>query len=374
MNLQKSKTRTKATTIIVGTGLALGLLFQNCSKITTSDIETPHTSDTAGAAGVLDTPANPVIQPTPANSTTDTTPSIEIRASATSVIEGQQSILTVLLQNIDTAKYSCTDRLTQQVVASGDLLHSQQDIPITVEHDLECVVTGSAKSLEEPITATQNLTLNCANRIKNSNDNKCQDFKCEEVIELASKNDLLKIEARDSRGLCYAIKILSGIANSPSSLTQEIDQEVVSRNHDSGSKNHHPYNMGSIKTEFRLEGQRVVKLSGGLSDQAPILVDNFVLIGVHPADQDVGANLTSAYSALGTADATTIDESGTDSKSIEFNNVLIPLKIFGTGGTSTLSAVDITRSAEPEVIHSLDFRALDCGGSRELSDVYLLFQ
>lgn len=367
------KLRKSVTVAMLGAGfLAFSLLFQNCSKIAISDIETPKLIDAAGATGEPVQQGDPLLDP--AIRSQVSTPSIEISATRSTVPEGQNSILTVRLHGIETAKYICADRLTHEVAAHGDITESAVEISVTVNHDLECEVKGAAKNTEEPITAVQNLTLDCANRIKNSNDNKCQDFKCEKVIQLGSLNELLKIEARDSRGLCYAIKLLSGIKNSSSSLTTEIDQEVTSRNHDRGSTNHHPYNMGSIKTEFRLEGQRVVKLSGGLSDSAPILVDNFVLIGVHPADQDVSHDLIHAYTALGTADSSVIDDMTGETNSIEFNSALIPLKKYGSGGTSSLAAVDITRSAEPKVIHSLDFRALDCGGSRELSDIYLLFQ
>ena len=365
MGLQKFKSIAFFTTA----GFASIFMFQNCSKISASDIASPKIIDGAAATGV------PVTEPEILNPTINSVPSIEVSASATTVVEGQDSILTVRLHLIETAKYKCTNRLTGEVLATGDITQQEQLFSITVNHDLECEVIGFAKNSEDPVIASTNLTLDCANRIKNANDNKCQDFKCEKVIELTSLNDLLKIEARDARGLCYAIKLLNGIENSSSSLTKDIDQDVTSRNHDSGATNHHPYNMGTVKTEFRLEGQRVVKLSGGLSETAPILVDNFVLIGVHPADQDVSSDLNSAYSALGTADSTVINEkTNSDTNAIEFNQTLIPLKKFGTGGTISLSAVDITRSAKPQVIHSLDFRALDCGGSRELSDIYLLFQ
>ncbi len=379
----KSQKR-KLLVIMAGTSLAVGLslFFQNCSKVAISDIETPQPASTAAATGapVDSSGTGTASQPQPSPQQVGTMPApvtnpyIEITASVTTVVDGQQSILTVRLHDVATAKYKCSDRLTHEVIASNDIVQSPQEFRVTVNHDLVCEVAGVAKNSETVVTATQNLTLDCANRIKNANDNKCQDFKCEKVIQLTNLNDLLKVEARDSRGFCYAYKLLSSISNSSSSLTKEIDQEVISRNHDGGPTNHHPYNMGSIKTEFQLEGNRVVKLSGGLSASAPILVDNFILIGVHPADRDVSADLNSAYTAMGTADSTVIDETRGNIGGIEFNSVLIPLKTFGPNGTSTLSALDITRSAQPKIIHALDFRALDCGGSRELSEIYLLFQ
>ncbi len=368
----------KSLVVVACTGLALSLFFQNCSKVAISDIATPQPASTAAATGVpvdssgTGTPTEP--QPIGATPPAAVQPFIEITASASTVVEGQQGVLTVRLHEIEIAKYRCVNRLTQEVAVSGEITQPLQEFRVVVNHDLICEVTGIAKNSGTVITATQNLALDCASRIKNPTNNKCQDFKCEKVIQLATLNDLLKVEARDSRGLCYAYKLVSGLSRGASTLTKEIDQEVTSRSHDGGSVNRHPYNMGSVKTEFRLEGDRVVKLSGGLSETAPILVDNFVLIGVHPADQDVSADLNSAYTALGTSDSTVIDPSRGDTGSIEFNSIFIPLKKYGSGGTSSLSAVDITRAAKSKIIHSLDFRALDCGGARELSDIYLLFQ
>jgi len=291
------------------------------------------------------------------------------------VIEGQNSVLTFNYKDVDQVSYMCTDRVTKEILAAGAVSSSGQQMQIKVERDIHCEVMGNPLDNSPQIRASQDLTVNCGNRIKNMAQNKCQDFSCTKVTELTSVNDLMNIPARDSNGVCYAYKLLSKIANSSSSLTKDIDAEVLSRNHDStGPRIHNPYNMGSVKAEFQLLGPRVVKVAGGLSPSAPILVDNFILMGVYPSSQDVSATLASVYKVLGTSDSSIVDSAGQDTHSIKFIDTLLPVQAYASAGTSSVTAVDITRLAEPRVPQTLDVRALDCGGSRELSDVYLLFQ
>ena len=350
------------------------LLFQNCSKVSVSDVPSDTKSSVASTGTAAESPFVPIAASPPKA----TSGVILIEASPATVIEGQQSLLTVTFYNVENIKYTCTNRVTKEILSSGIILNSGQQLRVQVDKDLHCEFVGNDSHTSDLVRAIQDLTLDCANRIKNTAQNKCQDFSCQKFIELTSLNELLKIPARDSNGVCYAIKILNQITLSSSSLNKTIDQDVLSRNHDqldqSQKPNHQPYQLGFVKTEFRVEGPRVVKLSGGLSDTAPILVDNFLLLGVYPTGADISGNLNSVYSARGTSDSAVLDNNKRSTANIEFLNTPIPVIPYGTGGTGSVSAVDITRSAEPKIFNTLDIRALDCGGSRELSDVYLLFQ
>jgi hypothetical protein len=191
------------------------------------------------------------------------------------------------------------------------------------------------------------------------------DFQCKSFVTLALGNSM-QIPARDGSGTCYAVKLLNAIANSASSLTAVTDSEVVSRNHDTGAATRNPYVLGSDTLEMTLADRRFVKLSGSASQLAPIKVDNFILSGIYPSS---GPNSTNFYRAYGTADSTI---PGTKVITLRGDN--ISLQPFGPAGTSTVNALDITSDIIPGSPYTLDLRALDCGGSRELSDVYLLFQ
>ena len=132
--------------------------------------------------------------------------------------------------------------------------------------------------------------------------------------------------------------------------------------------------MGSVLIPFKINGARVVKLSGGLSATAPILVDNFVVIGVRPTGSDSTGQISSLYKVYGSSDSTLIDSNGAATENISVLGTLIPVIPFATGGTSSIAPVDVTRQVQPNVMQTLDVRALDCGGARELSNIYLLFQ
>jgi hypothetical protein len=156
-----------------------------------------------------------------------------------------------------------------------------------------------------------------------------------------------------------------------------MDGDVLARDHSrtsgDASQTNKPYVMGKEQSEFRILGPRSVKLSGGLDATAKILVDNFVLVGVYPSAQDPKANLNAYYKVMGSSDSS-IAVDGSDSHAVKFIDTLIPVIAFASGGTSTLAPLDITSSVQPNIYHKLDLRALDCGGARELSDIYLLFQ
>ena len=193
------------------------------------------------------------------------------------------------------------------------------------------------------------------------------DFTCQTVVLLQSSPNLV-IPARSGNGTCYAVKLFDAIAHSKSNLTSQLEYDVVSRNHDTGGlPTRNPYSLGSSLFNLRLEGPRKVKLSGGLSASARILVDNFILVGIYPLGSQP---LKYSYKSYGTKDAT-IDSGETY---IEFKNDQIPLQPFASGGTATVEPLELVNDLQAMADYTIDLRALDCGGSRELSDVYALFQ
>lgn len=206
---------------------------------------------------------------------------------------------------------------------------------------------------------------NCGNQIEINGH--CVDFQCSSVINLTSAADLQNIPARTVEGLCYSYKMADAIANSASSLTTAVDADVVSRNHSGGSATRNPYLMASIKLDVKLGGGRVVKLAGGSNATSPILVDNFLLVGVYPSNTAI-TDWATYYNAYGTSDSTVANNS------ILFHNQNILLQPFGGGGTSTIAPLDISKFIFPLTSYTLDIRAEDCGGARQLSSLYLLFQ
>lgn len=372
----------KPLAAIAGLAIVTFVFFQNCTKVGVSDTQVISSQAVAPQGGTdpvasdqvaSDPVDNPTLTRMPASTSTPIK-YIQLTASPTTVVEGHSSTLTVTFQELTQVSYMCTDRATHEILATGMIDHSGQQLEVTVNRDLHCEVSGNSIGADSaPMRDSKDLVLDCANRIKNTAQNKCQDFSCQKVIQLTSMNDLMKIPARDSNGLCYSIKLLDHIAFSSSSLTTATDSDVISANHDGGPI-HHPYSMGSVKTEFRLDGPRVVKLSGGNSATNPILVDNFVLMGVYPSSKDISQSLASVYHVMGTSDSSIPGADGSNSNSVDFKGTLLPIASFGSSGTSSVAAIDITTSAEPQVNQTLDLRALDCGGSRELSDVYLVFQ
>lgn len=193
------------------------------------------------------------------------------------------------------------------------------------------------------------------------------DFTCQSVVLLAPSPNL-NIPARSPNGICYAVKLFDAIASSASHLTAQLDYDVVSRDHDSkvfATRN--PYKLGSGLFNLKLEGPRKVKLSGGLDSSARILVDNFILVGIYPLGSQP---IKTYYKSYGTKDST-IDAGETY---IEFKNDQIPLQPFASGGTATVEPLELVSDLLPMRAYTLDIRALDCGGWRELSEVYALFQ
>jgi hypothetical protein len=236
---------------------------------------------------------------------------------------------------------------------------------------------GSANSQTPPAPAgTPPPSLLCGNQIEV--DGKCVDFECQQVVALQSVSELSNIPARSSDGICYAFQLMSAIPEGPSSLTTTIDTTIVTRDHDIDASNpsvtHNPYEMGKFLGQFQLQGPRVVKLTGSKNAVSPILVDNFVLIGIFPSQAAPLSDYTKFYSVYGTSDSSIANSSGMDTHSIVLNQQYIPVTPFASGGTASIGSVNISNDSPANIPLTLDLRAEDCGGARQLSDIWLVFQ
>lgn len=358
----------KAVALFTGLTILCFVLFQNCSKVNVKDLQSDDLSK-ALASPSTTTTTMPAPPPPSAHG------SILIEPQFPIVSEGQKGMFTVSFQDLENITYMCQDKLTGQILSSGQIKSSGSTFDIIVNQDITCEASGTVQGSVDTLRDSAEVSVNCANRIKNTSQNRCEDFSCKKIVTMTD-NDLDNVPARDQNGICYAFKVMDKIANGPSSATVSTDKEITSRNHDSSSASKHrnPYLMRSANPEFRLAGPRVVKLAGGLDANKPILVDNFILTGVYPSTVDPTPDLAVYYKVMGTSDSSIYDDTGKDTKSIRFMKTLLPITAYATGGTSSVTAVDITRSVEPGIYHNLDIRALDCGGSRQLSDIYLLFQ
>ncbi len=298
----------------------------------------------------------------------DTTPDSQILASLSSdpTLEGLRTTLQVQSTQVKNLSFSCVGKYSKSMIASGTSTLASFTSPVLVTEDYSCEVKGLDKANLE-IKRTVEGLVSCGNRIKDQG--RCIDFKCNKftVLSFANGSNVINVPAR-SEGECFSIKLFDRISNSSSRLTPIKDLEVISRNHDSSNPRiHNPYVLGSAKINFKLGGPRVVKLSGGANSTSPILVDNFVVSGIYP---DQIAPIPAHYSANGTKDST-VDSAQTH---ILFKDSQIPLKSFASGGTATVSPLEIVKEADTNLDYILDIRALDCGGARELSEVHLVFQ
>ncbi len=300
----------------------------------------------------------------------DTTPDSKILASflQNPVPENAKAQLDITLVSVTGASYNCVKMSDQTKVLSGLVSKNIESFQFVLTENTSCTVVGKDKNNLD-IKTTVVAQVNCGNRINKNGI--CVDFKCSSVQKI-SLTDPIKIPVRTgSEGVCYAYKLFDAIANGASSLTQVRDTTVVARNHDSGVAYQSPYSMNKALINFTLSGPRVAKLSGGVDINSPIKVDNFVLVGLYPkALSTTSVTNANFYSAHGTSDATVTSSVNY----VLLNNNQIKLTPFASGGTATVTPLEIVHEADTNLDYILDIRSLDCGGKREQSEIYLVFQ
>jgi len=113
---------------------------------------------------------------------------------------------------------------------------------------------------------------------------------------------------------------------------------------------------------------------GHLGGTAPFLIlsdiSNYVTKQMTYGPNDARSEFVSAF---GTADA----EPGSGTRPILLNNEPIAFRSYAPGGTAVVEALNLTPPEEVTMVYdgfyNLRFRALDCGGSANGSDVFAVF-
>lgn len=338
--------------------------ISDCSSqsITFKDLANGQYSFSAKAIDL----AGNITATTPLSWSVDTTPDSQILATfdQNPIKEGSSASLSITLISVTQGSYNCVNTYTQQSLLKGSLGSNTTQLTLGISSDITCTVSGLDKK-SMPITKIAVAEVNCGNKQKSNG--QCVDFKCTSVVNLPSYSNTVNVPARTGDGICYAMKIFDAIAKSDAALTVNKDLDIVSRWHSGTAPTFNPYQMNKALVNFKLLGPRVVKLAGGLNATSPILADNFLVVGLYP--QIVSTPVISQYASYGSADSTI---PGTNY--VLFKNQQLPLTPFTTGGTATITPLEIVREADSDLNYILDVRALDCGGVRELSDMYLLFQ
>lgn len=294
-------------------------------------------------------------------------PTVSLQSNPAQPAEGSTIQLNVNSTNATSVAYSCRSAVDGKVVKQGSTAPGVSQVQLTIVTDTICDVVAT-NATGGTANASITIPVSCGNKLKVGG--KCQEFACKEVRPIAAVNGILQIPQRTTEGLCFSIKLMNRISASNSSLTPTLDTSITSRNHDIRYNDSFdvrtPYLMGRRQLQFRLAGARQVKLAGAADSRVPILVDNFVLVGIHPASIAPDSGYFRAY---GTADSTVHD-----STNILLNRNPVPLTAFATGGTSTITPLDVTTQIQPNETYKMDVRSLDCGAAREMSDIFLVFQ
>ncbi|WP_413575996.1 hypothetical protein ACLVWU_16550 [Bdellovibrio sp. HCB290] len=282
-------------------------------------------------------------------------------SSSTVAINGTAGLITEGF-NVSTMAYTCSDGQT------GSLPVAATSTNIKITQDLACTVKGT-NAIGESVSKTASISVTCgSNEVKSGG--KCIVYACKSFVEITSFP--VVIPERTEAGVCYYAKLFNKIAASASSGDRL--SFVSARNH-SGSPGASgtavtnvaaPYVMGAFTNKVTLQGERSVKLSGSSNALTSILVDNFVLMGSRLASSTAAI---SNYRAFGSADAAI----GTTGK-IKVNGNDVALQAFESGGTATIGTLLLTNDFSVGKQYELNVNALDCGGSKALSDIYLVFQ
>lgn len=281
-------------------------------------------------------------------------PTVTAEFSPAKVKYGTKTNLIVTTAAVKTVSYKCSNN------QMGNLPLGGSSTEFVITKDISCMVTA-INSENIVVTKEAKAEVICnADQVKENGE--CKEFACKQFVEIASFPFM--VPARDINGICYYSKLFNAIANGPSTGNKEAS--VIARNHGSGPNPTNPFILDKSSREFKLLGERAIKLSGQFNQLAAIKVDNFLAVGKRLKTEN---EAMTSWKSYGTQDSTIV---GTNYIKInDVDNVLTP---FGAAGTATVNALLLTQDFDVMKNYVLDVNALDCGGSRELSNVYLVFQ
>lgn len=408
-SLSKSDTTKSDTTSNSGDNTSSNSNTSSDTASNNTSNSTPTSSTTAGGSSSSTTTSGSSAGSatgsssgsTSGTSSGGTTSLLNVTTTTPVITDYANASFTVTQKNTSQVSYLCL-KANGTSFSSGNLTsfdtNSSAQVNLSnIDFDVSCSVSAKAQdgsSLQKSVS----FSVNCGNRLKTNG--MCQDFSCQKYVDISppAGNTSINVPARDSSGTCYYVQLnRQAIALSSSSLTNTVDYTVWSRNHGSGSTNHNPYLMplSNGQLQFMIQSpdgvstkgsnSRNIKISGdSLNADAPILVDNFFLVGLYPQTTTTLTDLSTYYHAYGTSDSSIMLSSATNyialsnskisSDADSANASKITLTPFGTGGTASVKALDITNDVSTGILYNLDMRAEDCGGSRQLSKIYLVFQ
>lgn len=193
---------------------------------------------------------------------------------------------------------------------------------------------------------------------------------CKSYQEVSQNNGTFIIPGRSSAEVCYYIKVFDAVPNGPSQLSRSVRTDIKSRDHSKGSIGEasmaHPLVMGQRAVNVQLLGARKVLVASDRFATKNIKVDNFVLVEI------TRSNLSKVVWGAGSGDVKYRDASGV--LSVKLNDVPFTYEVYAPGGTSEFSPVDFTQYVPLNEPISIGVSALDCRGSEESTDGYLIFK
>ncbi len=292
--------------------------------------------------------------------------------------------LTLLFQNCGgdvgfTTDQSASSNLGQGNEQISNLPESNNDDVVDIETPVEIITSENDNSDPgtSPLTPTPTPTPTPNNNpplnvnINTQLDNPVNFSQCTSFVEV-NKEDLIELPNRATSSTCYYVKLINRIENHPSGTQGEVRAaDVLASNHNGNSTNYiSPFILGDAQVQAKNLKNWKLALSGSPNNpNAQMRIDNFYLVQILFGDNPK----FELVSAFGTADAEPI----AGQKPILLDDKPIELKTYAPSGTATVEALNITPPSDLAAsymgIYNLRLRALDCGGSANGLDVYLVF-
>lgn len=221
---------------------------------------------------------------------------------------------------------------------------------------------GNSPTVPAPILITDSVI----------NDQRVDFDQCQSYQELPAGTDRIQLPAKSANGICYYLKIFNSVALHPSGTQgEQRDGDVLSSNHNGNFDEYiSPFIMGDRSVSLNNSNNWAMSLSGDFDDPSTkMAIDNYFLVQFkYGITQPI-----ELVSAFGTADA----EPGRGQLPILYKDVEVAFQSFAPSGTALVEAISLKAPAmgaadfQGEI--DLRIRALDCGGSAQLRDVYMVF-
>lgn len=340
---------------LIGSGL---ILFQNCSEVGFKKYQT-ETKASAGPGTVAD--ANSDV-----NDDNSDTPSVPPPPPPSPSCHPSQVLIDNQCLCPGNSHWTGQSCITCQ---SHETFNSE-----TKQCDLKCMGSGEywSESKSQCVTCQSNQVWD-GQQCRQITD-QCHSYS--QIVPPANGAPFV-IPARDLAQTCYYIKIFDAVKNKPSNLNREVVPHLVTANHGSGGGTRHPLILGEKELTVHLQGPRdvVVNSKPDASHNTVVLIDNF-LYGEFSTEEDI------QFMGAGTADSQFNDYNGTyaGGHGIHVKNPRtnqwekIQFQPFGALGTSHIGDINLSSFVPVNKNVKIDLKALDCGGSEEASDGYLIFK